>query len=283
VAAAPKSAQGAARVDENDGISIVMQEFVGKIAVVTGASSGLGRAIAIGLARAGAKAIVLNYASNGAEADHSADLVRDAGAEPILVKADVADDAGCRAIARAAERFGRVDALFNNAGVTRFAFNHADLDALSADDFLDVYRVNVVGAYQMTRAALALLNRAPEPAAVVNVGSISALSGYGSSVAYAASKAALGTLTISLARALAPQVRVNVICPGMIDTPWFARGAKTDLDVLRERWRASTLLNVVSDANDIAEPAIFLASRLASRITGQLMVVDGGALLKSAT
>jgi 3-oxoacyl-[acyl-carrier protein] reductase len=259
----------------------VIQDFKGKVAIVTGASSGLGRAISIGLAERGARAIILNYASNRAEANHSAELVRNAGAEPILVQADVADDRGCQDIAHAAERFGSVDALFNNAGVTRFAFNHADLDALSAEDFLRVYQVNVVGAYQMTRATLPLLKLTRESSAVVNVGSISALSGYGSSIAYAASKAALSTMTLSLARALAPRVRVNVICPGMIDTPWFARGATDDLDTLREKWRASTLLHVVSDANDIADPAIFLASSHARRITGQVMIVDGGSLLKA--
>jgi 3-oxoacyl-[acyl-carrier protein] reductase len=259
----------------------VIQDFEGKVAIVTGASSGLGRAISIGLAKRGAKAIILNYASNRVEAGHSAELVRDAGAEPILVQADVAEDHGCQKIARAAERFGSVDALFNNAGVTRFAFNHADLGALSADDFLRVYRVNVVGAYQMTRASLSLLRMTREPSAVVNVGSISALSGYGSSIAYAASKAALSTMTISLARALAPRVRVNVICPGMIDTPWFARSATDDLDTLREKWRVSTLLHVVSDANDVADPAIFLASPYARQITGEVMIVDGGALLKA--
>jgi NAD(P)-dependent dehydrogenase (short-subunit alcohol dehydrogenase family) len=88
-------------------------------------------------------------------------------------------------------------------------------------------------------------------------------------------------MTISLARALAPQVRVNAICPGMIDTPWFARGATDDLDTLREKWRSSTLLKIVSDANDVADPAIFLASPYARQITGEAMIVDGGALLKA--
>jgi NAD(P)-dependent dehydrogenase (short-subunit alcohol dehydrogenase family) len=258
-----------------------MQDFEDKVAIVTGASSGLGRAISVGLAKRGARAIVLNFARNRAEAEHSAELVRDAGAEPILVQADVAENDGCKDIARSAERFGAVDALFNNAGVTRFAFNHAELDALSCDDFLRVYQVNVVGAYQMTRACLSLLRMARDTSAVVNVGSISAFSGYGSSIAYAASKAALNTMTISLARALAPQVRVNAICPGMIDTPWFARGATDDLDTLREKWRASTLLKIVSDANDVADPAIFLASPYARQITGEAMIVDGGALLKA--
>lgn len=258
-----------------------MDDFAGKVAIVTGASSGLGRAVAVGVARRGAQAVILNYASNREEAEHSADLVRQQGAEPVLVKANVGDDTGCKDIAQAADRFCRVDALFNNAGVTRFAFNHADMDALSADDFLDVYRINLIGGYQMIRAALPLLRQAREGAAVVNTGSVSAISGYGSSVAYAASKAALGTMTISLARALAPQIRVNTICPGMIDTPWFARGANGDLDSLRAKWRASTLLEVVSEAEDIAGPAIFLASAGALHITGQSMVVDGGALLKA--
>lgn len=260
----------------------MIQDFEGKVAIVTGASSGLGRAISVGLATRGAKAIILNYAHNRGEADRSAELVRNAGAEPVLVKADVADDQGCREIAGAANRFGSVDALFNNAGITRFAFNHADMDALSAEDFLRVYHVNVVGAYQMTRAALPLLKSAREPAAVVNISSVSAIVGSGSSIAYGASKAALNTMTVSLARALAPQVRVNAICPGMIDTPWFARSAGDDLDLLREKWRASTLLNIVSDAGDIADPAIFLASSYARQITGEAMVVDGGALLKAS-
>tara|TARA_B110001454_G_scaffold209723_1_gene223498 strand:- start:10850 stop:11629 length:780 start_codon:yes stop_codon:yes gene_type:complete len=256
-------------------------DFQDKVAIVTGASSGLGRAISVGLAKRGAAAIVLNYASNQREADHSADLVRDAGAEPVLVKGNVSEDRDCRDIADAASRFGSVDALFNNAGITRFAFDHADMAALSADDFLDVYRVNVVGSYQMTRACLALLQSARAPSSVVNIGSLSGITGYGSSIAYAASKAALNTMTVSLARALAPHIRVNVICPGMIDTPWFARGAGENIDSLRDRWRASTLLNAVSVADDIADPAIFLASPHAQNITGELMVVDGGALLKA--
>lgn len=257
-------------------------DFDAAVAIVTGASSGLGRAIAVGVAERGARAIILNFASNSDAAEQSAQMVREAGAEPVLVKADVGSDADCERTAAAAARFGHVDALFNNAGITRFAFDHADMSALSDADFLDVYRVNLVGAYQMIRASLPLLRQAPQSAAVVNIGSVSALSGFGSSVAYAASKAALGTMTLSLARALAPQIRVNVVCPGMIDTPWFARGATGDLDDLRAKWRESTLLQIVSMAEDVADPALFLASAEARRITGEMLVVDGGALLKSS-
>ncbi|HEY2750705.1 SDR family NAD(P)-dependent oxidoreductase, partial [Phenylobacterium sp.] len=193
------------------------------VVVVTGASTGLGRAIAVETARQGAKAVVVNYAHNAAEAEETARLVEAEGAKAVLAQGDVALDADCRKIAAAAEPFGRLDALFNNAGITRFA-NHADLEAVSAQDFLDLYAVNVVGAYQMVRACRALLEAAPQPGAVVNTASIAGVTGIGSSVPYAASKGALTTMTLSLARALAPKIRVNAVCPGFIDTPWFGKG-----------------------------------------------------------
>jgi 3-oxoacyl-[acyl-carrier protein] reductase len=126
------------------------------VVVVTGASTGLGRAIAVETARQGAKTVVVNYARSAAEADETARLVEAEGATAVLIQGDVASDDDCRKIAAAAQPFGRIDALFNNAGTTRFA-NHADLDAVSAQDFLDLYSVNVVGAYQMVRACRALL------------------------------------------------------------------------------------------------------------------------------
>ncbi|WP_309607252.1 SDR family oxidoreductase, partial [Phenylobacterium sp.] len=196
------------------------QDFV---VVVTGASTGLGRAIAIETARQGAATVVVNYARSRDEAAETARLVEAEGARAVVVQGDVASDADCRAIAAAAAPFGRIDALFNNAGTTRFA-NHADLDAVSAQDFLDLYAVNVIGAYQMVRACRALLEAAPQPGAVVNTASIAGVTGIGSSIPYAASKGALTTMTLSLARALAPKIRVNAVCPGFIDTPWFGKG-----------------------------------------------------------
>ena len=143
-------------------------------------------------------------------------------------------DDDCRRIAAAAEPFGRIDALFNNAGQTTFA-NHADLDAVSAENFARIYAVNVIGAFQMVRACRALLEAAPAPGAVVNTSSIAGVTGIGSSVPYAASKGALVTMTLSLARALAPKIRVNAICPGYIDTPWFGRGLPPEaVDGLRQ-------------------------------------------------
>ena len=252
-------------------------DFDGRIVLVTGASTGLGRAIAVETAGRGAKAVVINYASSKAEADETADMVRAHGAEAVVVQGDVGDDAACQAIAQAAAGFGRVDALFNNAGITKFAPNHADMDAVNADDFLRLYQVNVIGAFQMIRAARALLEAGDAAGAVVNTSSIAGVTGIGSSVPYAASKGALTTMTLSLARALAPKIRVNAICPGFIDTPWFGRGMNPDsLERMRASVAASTPLKAASTAEDIAGAAVFLASPAARHITGETLLVDAG-------
>ena len=253
------------------------RDFEGWVVLVTGASTGLGRAIAVETAQRGAGAVVINYASSQAEADETARLVEAHGAKAILAQGDVASDEDCRRIAAAAAPLGRVDALFNNAGVTKFANNHADLDAVSADDFQRLYAVNVVGAFQMVRAARSLLESAPQPGAVVNTASVAGVIGIGSSVPYAASKGAMLTMTISLARALAPKIRVNAICPGFIDTPWFGRGMSAEqVDRMRQGVAASMPLKAASTAEDIAGAAVFLASTAARHITGETLMVDAG-------
>lgn len=253
------------------------RDFDGWVVVVTGASTGLGRAIAVETAARGAAAVIVNYASSKDEAEETARQVEAKGAKAVLVQGDVGEDADCRRIAAAAEPFGRIDALFNNAGTTVFAPNHADLDAVSADDFLRLYRVNVVGAYQMVRAARALLEAAPQPGAVVNTASIAAVTGIGSSVPYAASKGAMTTMTLSLARALAPKIRVNAICPGFIDTPWFGKAMPEErVARIREGTAASVPLKVASTAEDIAGAAIFLASPDSRHVTGETLLVDAG-------
>jgi NAD(P)-dependent dehydrogenase (short-subunit alcohol dehydrogenase family) len=168
--------------------------------------------------------------------------------------------------------------------VTKFAQNHADLDAVSAEDFLHLYGVNVVGAFQMVRAARSLLEAAPQPGAVVNTSSIAGVAGIGSSVPYAASKGAMNTLTLSLARALAPKIRVNAVCPGFIDTPWFGKGMSEErVARLREGSAASTPLKVASTADDVAAAAAFLASRQSRHVTGETLLVDAGSHLGFAT
>jgi NAD(P)-dependent dehydrogenase (short-subunit alcohol dehydrogenase family) len=254
-------------------------DFQDFIVVVTGASTGLGRAIAVETASRGAKAVIINYASSADAAQETARLVEAQGAQAVLVQGDVAQDADCIKVAEAAAPFGRIDALFNNAGRTTFA-NHADLDAISGKDFLDIYSVNVIGAYQMVRACRRLLEAAPQPGAVVNTASIAGVTGIGSSVPYAASKGALTTMTLSLARALAPKIRVNAICPGFIDTPWFGKGFSEErVARMREGAANATPLKVASSAEDIAASAVFLASRSSRHVTGETLLVDAGSHL----
>ena len=259
-------------------------DFAGFTVVVTGASTGLGRAIAVETATRGAALVVVNYASSAEEAAETARLVEVAGAKAVLVQGDVGEDADCRKIAQAAAGSGRIDALFNNAGMTKFAPNHADLDSVSADDFMNLYRVNVIGAYQMVRACRALLEAAPQPGAVVMTSSIAAVTGIGSSVPYAASKGAMTTMTLSLARALAPKIRVNAVCPGFIDTPWFGKAMAPDnLERMRQGVIKNTPLQAASTAEDIAGTAVFLASPGSRHVTGETLLVDAGTHLGFAS
>ncbi|WP_201299171.1 SDR family NAD(P)-dependent oxidoreductase [Novosphingobium sp. 9U] len=249
------------------------QPYAETVVVVTGASSGLGQAIAQGAAEQGARCVVINYATSREGAEETAAMVRAHGAEAVLVRGDVSDDEDCRAIAAAAAPWGRIDALFNNAGRTKTA-KYEDLGALSGDDFVDIYKVNVVGPYQMVRASQSLLE-ASERAAVVMVSSIAGVTGGGSSIAYSASKGALNNLALSLARALAPRIRVNALCPGFIDTPWFdklgsARGR------IRDSIAERTLLQVAAQPNEIAGSALFLNSPAARHVTGETLLADAG-------
>jgi len=258
-----------------------MADFDGKVILVTGGATGLGAAIAVGAARRGAKAVIVNCTKSLKEAEATADLVRAAGAEAAIVQGDVADDADCRRTAAAAAPFGRLDALANNAGVTKHVQNHADLDGLSKEDFLRLFSINTVGPFQMIRACRSLLEAA-ERSSVLMTSSIAGITGGGSSVAYAASKGALNTMTLSLARALAPRIRVNAICPGFIDTRWFpdAFGAETT-ERIRQRIVDSTPLKAASKPEDIADAGLFLISDAARHITGETLMVDAGLHLGS--
>lgn len=255
-------------------------DFAEKIAIVTGASSGLGRAICVELASRGAAVVVINFSSNRTGAEETASLVNERGAEALVVQGDVGDREACAAIVESVASHGRLDVLFNNAGVTTFARNHADLDAVRADDFARIYRTNVIGAYQMIAAGRQLMEKASDPAAVVNIASLAGVTGIGSSVPYACSKGALLTMTLSLARALAPKIRVNAVCPGFIDTPWYGTdGSEQAAEERRQAIAAKTPLKVASTAEDIAGSAVFLASPAARHITGESLLVDAGSHL----
>lgn len=257
-----------------------MNDLEGRKALVTGSATGLGRSIAVKLAARGADVIV-NYARSSAEAEEAADLCRAEGAQVQVVKADVADPDGCKALASAAQTWGQLDILVNNAGITRHARDHSDLDALSKADFMDIYAVNVVGAYLMLQATKGLLEAAHaqsgRSSTVLNTSSIAGVKGVGSSVAYAASKGALNTMTLSLARALAPAIRVNAICPGFIGTRWFKDTMdEADYTATIRRIEALTPLAAASGPDDIADAALFFLSDASRHVTGEMLIVDAG-------
>lgn len=248
-------------------------------AIVTGSASGLGAASALKLAQDGAR-IVVNYASSRGDAEHTAEACRAAGADVVVVQGDVSRDEDCRRIADAAAPWGGLDVLINNAGTTKHV-EHTLLDQLSAEDFQRIYGVNTIGPFQMVRAARPLLEAAARerqrPSTVVNVSSIAGLTGNGSSLAYVASKGALNAMTIALARALAPLIRVNAVCPGYIDTPWFEKGRGVEgASRVRDMVRQKVPLHVASSPQDVAELVCFLAGPQSGHMTGELVRMDAG-------
>jgi 3-oxoacyl-[acyl-carrier protein] reductase len=251
----------------------------GLCAIVTGSASGLGAATAQILATPGAR-LVINYSNSKAEAEATAELCRKQGAEVLVVQGDVSRDEDCKKIAAAASGWGRLDILVNNAGTTKHVPHH-DLDGLSAEDFQRIYAVNTIGPFQMVRAARSLLEAGAKASgrasAVVNISSVAGISGGGSSVAYAASKGALNTMTQSLARALAPLIRVNTVCPGYIDTPWFTKGrGEAGAKQVRDSVIARVPLKSASTAEDIAQLVCFLALPQSGQMTGEFVRMDAG-------
>lgn len=246
-----------------------------QVAIVTGSATGLGAAVVLKLADQGAR-VVVNYTKSLKEAEETLGQVKAKGVDALLAQGDVASDDDCRRIVKqTVDKWGRVDILVNNAGTTKFA-DHADLDALNADDFLNIYKINVVGAFQMIRAAEPHL-RANGFGRVVNVSSIAGVLGVGSSVAYAASKGALNTMTFSLARALAPEIRVNAVCPGFIGTRWFSErfGPETYARIV-EHNKQSTPLHRAGSPEDVAEAVAFFCGEGARHITGETLLSDAG-------
>lgn len=244
------------------------------VVIVTGSATGVGAACVKQLARRGAR-VVVNYSRSRTEAEETADACRALGAEVETIQADVADDGACRAMAASvASRWGRLDALVNNAATT-VKSDPFDLETLSADDFHAVFAVNVVGAYQMCRAAIPHM-RASGGGAIVNVSSNVAFTGGGSSLAYTASKGALNALTKALARMCGPEIRVNAVCPGIIDTRWMRQtlGAEA-YGALAQRFSETAPLRRVATPEDVAGAVVWLIEG-ADFVTGELLSVDGG-------
>jgi len=240
-----------------------------KVALISGGSSGMGEAAAKELAKRGWRVAIM-FSRNQKEADRVARECKEA----IALQGDVSKDEDCRRVAKAVlDKWGGIDALVNSAGTTKFVA-HADLEGLSADDILGIFRVNLVGPFQMIRACAPALKASR--GCVVNISSVASLLGTGSSIAYAASKAALDTMTFSLARALGPDVRLNIVAPGYVRTPWqiAAHGAEGAAD-LERKFAERAPLKAAAEPQDVADAIVWLIEG-ARRVTGEILYVDGG-------
>jgi ketoreductase RED2 len=241
--------------------------LVGRVALVTGSSSGIGQATAQALAAAGA-AVLVNSSSTVAEGEAVAASLPDA----LYVQGDIAAPGVSETLVESAlERWGRLDTLVNNAGTTAL-IPHNDLQAASVDVWRRIFEVNVFGTWAMSVAAMPALRESR--GSIVNITSIAGVRPTGSSIPYAASKAALNHMTVLLAKVVGPEVRVNAVAPGLIDTPWTA-----DWDVAREVIRQVAPLKRSGQPDDVAE--VVLALTCAAYVTGQVVCVDGGVTIAS--
>jgi len=244
--------------------------FTGKAAIITGGGTGIGRTISELLAEAGVQVAVV-YSRSEAEALDTVTCIRAAGGTAMMIKADVTVKSDvAAAVQKTLDTFGRLDYLVNNAGTTR-QLPFSDLDAIEDAMWDELFAVNVKGAFHFSREAAPHLRR-QAGSAIVNVGSSSGETGYGSSIPYAVSKAAMHGMTRSLARALAPEIRVNAIAPGAVDTRWWSGNEE------KIRALASHLpLRRISTPQDIARTVLMLLA--AESVTGQILRADNGQTL----
>jgi 3-oxoacyl-[acyl-carrier protein] reductase len=248
-------------------------DLAGRVAIVTGGGTGIGRATSLRLAKAGARAVVVNYSRSRDDATTTASEVRALGSEAVTHQADVADESQVKAmVASAVDRFGGLDVLVNNAGMTHF-IPHQDLDALTDEVWDDILRVNLKGTFFCCRAAAPELKKTG--GAIVNVASIAAHRASGSSIVYAVSKAGVVQLTRALALALAPEVRVNSVSPGLVSSRWFSKKFGDEAAAAQEEsFARATPLRKIATPDDVARAVIALLEN--DIVTGQDLVIDGG-------
>ena len=238
-----------------------------KVALVTGSSSGIGAATARMLAAEGAVVVVNSVSSVDAGRALAAELPGSS-----YVQGDIADlDQARNLVAQTVADHGRLDILVNNAGTTR-VIPHPDLEAATPEVWRRIFDVNVIGTWQVTVAAVPHLKTSGE-GCIVNVSSLAGHRAVGSSIPYAASKAALSHMTVLLANVLGPEIRVNAVAPGLVDTPWTA-----DWDVVRAFVKAQAPLGRSGTPQDIAEVIVSLVT--ARYVTGEVVQVDGGLHLR---
>ncbi len=248
----------------------------GKAAIVTGAGTGVGQQTAIRLAEQGCSVLV-NYQNSREGAEQTATECEKRGVKALAVRADVSQDKDCRAMVAEAEKaFDRLDVLINNAGYTKFVA-HDNLDGLDPEDWQKILNVNLMGPFLCARAARSLLE-AGDGGEIVMTSSVAGLVGMGSSIAYCASKAGLNNLTVTLARALAPKIRVNAIAPGFIDGKWLKEGFGEAYENIRDAMIERTPLRRVATTESVAEGilSILMGPDL---MTGHIIPHEGGALI----
>lgn len=251
-----------------------MESLNRKAAIVTGSATGIGAATALKLAENGWN-VVVNYTKSESEARDTKAACEACGVQAILCRADVSSDEDCRRMAHETiTKWGRIDALVNNAGTSKFV-DHKDLEGLDKEDFLRIYSVNVVGPYQMVRAVKPHMKKSGR-GAIVNVASTAAITGIGSSIAYAASKGALVTMTLSLARNLGPEIRVNAVCPGFVQGRWLQQGLGEELYETRKTYlEQQSPLGVTATPDAVADAILYLIVA-AAITTGETLILDGG-------
>ncbi len=245
----------------------------GKVAIVTGSATGVGRATALQLANLGC-GVVVNYTKSEAEARETLADVEKLGVPALLERCDVSDDGAVRQMVhRTIDQLGGVDILVNNAGYTSFVA-HSDFEGLTEEVWDRTLAVNLKGTFFCTRAVAEPM-RARGGGAIVNVASVAGVRGVGSSIAYAASKAGIINLTMSTSRVLGPEIRVNCVAPGFIDGRWLRGGLGANYEMARDRTAQNTVLKRVTTPDDIAQVIVSLI-RGADMVTGQTIIVDGG-------
>lgn len=251
-------------------------EIEGKAAIVTGGGTGVGRATALALAERGCS-VVVNYSRSREDAERTAAECAKKGVVALPYQADVSDDAACREMVEVCmSELGQLDILVQSAGITVFV-PHGQLDKISLDDWQRIFQVNVVAPFQMVRAARGALEKSGS-ADVVMVSSVAGIVGTGSSIPYCASKAALNNLVVTLAKALAPRIRVNAVAPGAITGRWLKQGWGDSYDAVMSAVAQRVPLGRASEPEDISA-AILAVIGGSDMVTGQVIVCDGGMTL----
>ncbi len=248
----------------------------GSAALITGGGTGVGRETTLALARLGCS-VAVNYSRSREDAEKTAAEATALGARAIAVQGDVSSDADCRRLVDTAVReFGSLQVLVNSAGTTSF-IPGPDLEQVTDEVWDTIMAVNVRGLFQAVRAARGAIEAAGG-GEIVNLSSAAGLSGQGSSIPYAASKGAVNTLTVGLARVLAPKIRVNAIAPGAITGRWLKAGWGDNYDAIMQAVGQRTPLGRASDPIDVAEAVVGVITG-SDMITGQVLVCDGGMLI----